>query len=159
MVRRGHVPFFFRPVEFLVFDPLSVFTFAGLTAAAIVNRRRTDWHRRLHYCGMSLLLGPGFGRLLPMPLLQGYAFEATFAACMIFPAVGVAADLRRRGRVHRAWWWGIGAMIGFFVATELITYSPVGSAIYDWVAAGSPGEAVAPLGFGAPPPTPLVTGR
>ncbi|HEY0327285.1 MAG TPA: hypothetical protein VGC46_15075, partial [Allosphingosinicella sp.] len=34
MVRLGHVPFFFRPLQFLVFDPVAVFTFAGLTTAA-----------------------------------------------------------------------------------------------------------------------------
>src|ERR1043165_6633517 len=34
MVRRGQVPFFFRPLHFLVFDPMTIFTFAGLTAAA-----------------------------------------------------------------------------------------------------------------------------
>src|SRR6476661_10877196 len=60
MVRRGHVPFFFRPLQFLVFDPVSLFAFVGLTGAAIALRRRTEWHRRLHYCGMSILLGPAF---------------------------------------------------------------------------------------------------
>ncbi|MEA3081360.1 MAG: hypothetical protein QOD54_1028, partial [Sphingomonadales bacterium] len=56
MVRRGQVPFFFRPLQVLVFDPMTLFTFAGLTLAAVTLRRRTDWHRRLHFCGMSLLL-------------------------------------------------------------------------------------------------------
>jgi hypothetical protein len=159
MVRRGQVPFFFQPLQFLVFDPLTVFTFAGLTAAAIVNRRRTDWHRRLHFCGMSLLLGPAFGRLLPLPLLQPWAFEATFAALILFPAAGIAADLRRRGRVHPAWVWGLSAMLGSLLATEAITYGPAGPSLYRAVVAGSPAAAVAPLGFGAPPEGPLITGR
>src|SRR4051812_34218038 len=60
IVRRGHVPFFFKPVQFLVFDPMSLFTFVGLTVAAIALRKQTDWHRRLHFCGMTMLLGPGF---------------------------------------------------------------------------------------------------
>ncbi|HEX7948377.1 MAG TPA: hypothetical protein VF495_27170, partial [Phenylobacterium sp.] len=68
MIRRGQVPFFFRPLQFLVFDPLSLLAFIGLTIAAIAMRRQTDWHRSLHFCAMSLLLGPGFGRILPMPL-------------------------------------------------------------------------------------------
>lgn len=59
MARRGQVPFFFQPLQFLVFDPLSLLTFAGLTLSAILLRRKTDWHRRLHFCGMSMLLGPG----------------------------------------------------------------------------------------------------
>ncbi|HEX2764349.1 MAG TPA: hypothetical protein VHM92_10995 [Allosphingosinicella sp.] len=159
MVRRGHVPFIFQPLQFLVFDPMTVFTFAGLTAAAIAMRRRTDWHRRLHYCGMSLLLGPAFGRLLPMPFLVPWAFEATFAALMIFPLVGMVRDARRSGRVHPAWRWGVAAMVGSILLTEAIAYSPLGSAIYRRVTAGSPGAAVDPLAFPPPPPGMLITGR
>lgn len=154
MIRRGQVPFFFKPLQFLVFDPVSLFTFAGLTIAAIVLRRRTDWHRRLHFCAMAILLGPGFGRLLPMPLMIPWAWEATMAACLLFPLVGMAADLRRSGRVHPAWTWGIAALLGSTVVIEAITYSPVGLALYEAVAAGSPGAAVAPLDFPPPPGPP-----
>jgi hypothetical protein len=159
MVRGGHVPFFFRPLHFLVFDPVTVFAFAGLTIAAVRLRRRTEWHRRLHFCGMSLLLGPAFGRLLPLPLLQPWAWEASFAACMLFPVAGAVADIRRSGRVHPAWHWGMAVMIGTFVVTEAITYSPVGRSIYLAVTKGSPGASVAPLGFAPPLAGPLVTGR
>jgi len=159
MVRGGRVPFFFRPLQFLVFDPLSLFTFAGLTAAAITLRRRTDWHRRLHFCGMSILLGPGFGRLLPMPLLAPWAWEADFAACLIFPLVGVLWDLRRSGQVHPAWRWGIGTMVGSLLLIEAITYSPVGLALYRVATAGSPGAAVPALQFAPPPSAPLPTGQ
>ena len=159
MVRRGQVPFFFQPLHFLVFDPLSVLTFAGLTGSAILLRKRTEWHRRLHLCGMSMLLGPGFGRLLPMPLLQPWAWEASFAAAMIFPIAGVVFDLRRSGYVHPAWRWGILTMISTFVAIEAITYSGLGQALYRGVTADSPGTSVPPLQFAAPPAGGLVTGR
>lgn len=159
MVRRGQVPFFFRPLEFLVFDPLSLFTFAGLTAAAIALRRRTAWHRRLHFCGMSMLLAPGFGRLLPMPLLAPWAWEATAAATLLFPLIGMAADKRRTGRVHPAWRWGAGTMLASFVLIEAITYSPVGLSLYESVTTGSPGATVPPLDFAAPPMGPQITGR
>jgi len=154
IVRRGGVPFFFKPLQFLIFDPVSLFTFVGLTVAAIVMRRETDWHRRLHFCGMSLLLGPGFGRLLPMPLITPWAWEATVAACLLFPLVGIAMDLRRSGRVHPAWGWGLAAMLGSVLVTEAVTYSPVGDAIYRAATAGTPGAAVAPLAFPAPPGPP-----
>lgn len=159
MVRNGTVPFFFRPVQFLIFDPVAVLTFGGLTIAAILLRRRTEWHRRLHFCGMSMLLAPAFGRLLPLPLLQPWAWEAAFAASLLFPLVGAWADVRRSGRVYPAWQWGIAVMIGSVVLTEAITYSPVGTAIYDAVTAGSPGASVPPLDFPAPPDGPLMTGR
>lgn len=159
MVRRGQVPFFFRPLQFLVFDPLSLLAFAGLTAAAILLRRRTDWHRRLHFCGMSLLLGPAFGRLLPLPLLAPWAWEATLAACLAFPLVGMVRDLRRNGRAHPAWIWGVAVMIGTLVLIEAITYGPAGPGIYRAVTAGSPGADVPPLQFAPPPGGPLITGR
>jgi hypothetical protein len=159
MLRNGTVPFFFRPLQFLVFDPVTLFAFAGLTVAAVRLRKRTEWHRRLHYCGMSLLLGPAFGRLLPMPLLQPWAWETAFAFCLLFPIAGMIADIRRSGRVHPAWQWGMATMIGALVLTEAITYSPVGTALYGAVTKGSPGAAVAPLNFAPPPAGPLMTGR
>lgn len=156
LLRRGEVPFFFRPLQFLVFDPLALVTFAGLTTAAIILRRQSDWHRRLHFCAMAILLGPGFGRLLPMPLLAPWAWEATAAASLIFPLVGMWADRRRSGQVHPAWRWGVASMLGYVVLTEVITYSPVGVTIYQAITAGSPGAAVAPLAFPAPPSGPPV---
>ena len=159
MVRNGNAPFFFRPLHFLIFDPLTVSGFAGLTVAALVLRRRTEWHRRLQFCGMALLLAPGVGRLLPLPLLQPWAWEATFAVTLLFPLAGVWADLRRSGGVHRAWHWGIGAMVAVFVLTQAITYSPVGTALYRAVTEGTPGAAVGPLDFAPPPAGPLMTGR
>jgi hypothetical protein len=143
LVRMGQAPFFFTPIMFMVMDPLSVLTFVCLSFAAIVLRRRTGWHRRLHYSGMSILLGPALGRLLPMPLLIPFAYEVDFLALLIFPAAGIVADLRRTGRVHPAWWWGLGTIVGSTVLIEAIVRSPIGTAIYHGVTAGTPGAAVA----------------
>ncbi len=159
MVRAGHVPFVFRPLQFLVFDPITVLTFAGLTVAAILMRRQTQWHRRLHFCGMSMLLMPAISRMLPSPMLQPWAYESAFALALCFPLVGAWVDVRRSGRVHPAWQWGIATMIGSFVLIEGITYSPVGTALYSAVTAGSKGATIAPLEFPPPPPGPLITGR
>lgn len=159
MARAGTVPFFFQPLQFLVFDPVAVLTFAGLTVAAVALRRRTEWHRRLHFCGMAMLLAPAFGRILPLPLLQPWSWEATFVATLLFPLAGAWADRRRSGQVHRAWFWGIGTMLASFVLVEVLTYSPVGVPIYDAVTQGSPGAAIDPLAFPQPPEGPLMTGR
>lgn len=159
MVQRGQVPFFFRPVQFLIFDPVSLLTFAGLTMAAIRLRRRTDWHRRLHLCGLAMLLGPGLGRLLPMPLLMPYAWEATAVVSLLFPLAGAVADMRRTGKIHPAWHWGIGTIMASTLLIELLTFSAVGTAFYAAVTAGSPGSTVDPLAFASPPGGPLITGR
>ncbi|MCH3776251.1 hypothetical protein, partial [Campylobacter jejuni] len=68
----------------------------------------------------ALLVGPGVGRILPMPLLIPWAYQAAFATLFIFPLIGMFADWRRDGRIHPAWWWGLGGMIATEVVTDLI---------------------------------------
>ena len=159
MVRRGQAPFFFQPAQFLLFNPISVLTFAGLTWAAVVRRRQTDWHRRLHYCGMANLLGPAIGRLLPMPLLIPWGFEATSVGVLLFPLVAIVLERRRTGRVHPAWWVGTGTVAAAMLLVEIATHSPIGSVVYRVVTDGSPGAAIDPYGFPPPPGAPLIARR
>lgn len=159
MVRNGVTPFFFRPLHFLIFDPVQCLTFAGLTIAAVRLRRQTDWHRRLHVCGMALLLGPAFGRLSPMPFLPPVAWEVTFVQCLVVLGIIVVLDTRRRGAVHPAWKWGVASWLGMAVLIEALTFSPIGTAIYDATVAGYPGASVDPLAFPPQPEGPLMTGR
>ena len=149
--RGMHIPFFFQPAYFVVMDPLSLYAFAGLAAAAIVMRRRTLWHRRLMFCGMAILLGPAIGRLIPMPLLIPYAGEAVFAAILLFPIAGMIHDLRASGRVHPAWLWGAGAIVALQITINLVAFSPLGPALYRGITSGTPAAAIPPLAF-APPP-------
>ena len=158
LARHGNVPFFFTPQQFLIGDPVTLLGFVGLTGAAIALRRRTDWHARLHICGMTMLMGPAFGRLLPMPFLPPYAFEVASAAGAIFPLAGIVRD-RRRGAIHPAWWIGLATLAGALILTDLIAYSPLGDRIYRAVVAGSPGADVPGLEFAPPPLTRLRTGR
>jgi len=159
MARQGTVPFFFQPAYFLVMNSITMLCFGALVATAITLRKRTEWHRRILFCAMAFLTGPAFGRLLPMPLLIPFAEWAVFAALMVLPLVGMVADLRRRGSVHAAWWWGVAAMTASQLAMTLIAYSPLGLAIYDEVTRGSPGAAAPPYEFAPPPDSPLITGR
>ena len=136
--RTGGLPFF-DAREFLFANPFSIISFAGLVAAAIMVRRRTGWHRRLMYCAMAYLTGPGFGRLLPAPLLIPWAFwVASFVAPSIFPLIGIVFDYRRTGKVHPAWLWGIGAALAALIAADLVAYSAPGTALTRAVIAGSP---------------------
>lgn len=159
MARAGNVPFFFMPQQFLIGDPLTLVAFVGLTIAAIAMRRQTDWHARLHIGGMTMLMGPAFGRLLPLPFMTPYAFEAAMVAGLIFPIVGMVRDRRRSGRIHPAWLWSVGVLMATLVSTDLIAYSPAGDAIYGTVTAGSPGANVPGLEFPPSPIGPLRTGR
>jgi hypothetical protein len=145
-VAQGRVPPFFEPVYFLVMNPLHILMVAALVMAAILMRRRTQWHRRLMFCSMALLLAPAFGRLLPMPLLVPYAGIAVIIPSLGFIVAGALRDRRKQGSVHPAWWWGMGTCIGVVILIQVVAYSPLGLALYETVTAGS-ATALPPLGF------------
>jgi hypothetical protein len=151
MVRDGRTPPDIQPQQFLIFNPLTLLGFIACVAAAIGLRRRTDWHRRLQLTGMAMIIGTAIGRMLPGPSLVPHAFDAEFAAGMIFPLAGAFADWRRCARVHPAWLAGLAAMLAVWGLANAISFSPLGARIYAAVTAGTPGAAIPGLGFSPPP--------
>jgi hypothetical protein len=143
-------PFFFAQNEFFISNLAGLLVFGGLALWALRVRRYTGWHRRLMLVAMSALTGPGLGRLLPMPLLIPYAWPIAVAASFVFGAVAILVDWRTNGRVHPAYWWGMGINVGGFLASMALAYSPIGYAITEAVIAGTPG-AERPMGPFLPP--------
>lgn len=145
-------PFFFDQNEFLVSNFMLLLAFAGLVIWALRTRRHQGWHRRLMLVAMTILTGPGLGRLLPGPLMIPYAWEILFAATLVFPIIGMIADRRRHGSVHPAYLWGTGAMIAVFLASLAIAETPWAIDLTRQFVAGTPGaarpmEAFLPPGF------------
>lgn len=159
VVRSGTAPFFFQPQHFFVANILGLLGFAGLTWAAVAMRRRTDWHRRLHVASMTILLGPAFGRLLPIPFMIPWSFQVAALCSAAFLLILMVLDARRVGRLHRAWSVGLAVSLATLVAAQVVAFGPAGNAIYRAVTAGSPGAAVSPLAFPPPPPGIQITGR
>lgn len=154
-IQTARTPFFFQPQHFLVANPMTLIGFAALFSAAIVMRRRFDWHSRLHISAFVMLMGPGFGRLLPMPFLTPYAFEAAGLVALIFPLFGILRDWRVHGRPHPAWFWGIGVLLAVTILARLIGFSPIGEAIYVAVTTGGALAGTDGLAFPPPPPGPI----
>jgi hypothetical protein len=154
-VQSARTPFFFQPQHFLIANPMTLVGFAGLFWAAIHFRRQTDWHARLHIGAFVILLGPGFGRLLPMPFLPPYAFEIACLAALVFPIVGIVRDWRVHGRPHAAWFWSIGVLLAVLLLGRIVGFSPVGAAFYDAITTGSGLAGSDGLAFPPPPPGPL----
>ena len=144
-LRRGHTAPFFAPAYFTVMAPLTVYTFAGLATAAVIKRRQTDWHKRLHFCAMAGLMGPGFGRILPMPLFVPHAAQVETVSVFVIPVVAAAIDWRQTGQLHRAWLWGIGTLVVSRTVIEVLADSPIAAALYAWITVGSPGAALPPF--------------
>ena len=100
-VRGTGGPFFFAQNEFLISNLAGLLVFGGLALWSLKARRYTGWHRRLMLVAMSVLTGPGLGRLLPMPMLIPYAWPLANLFTLAFPVIGMIADWRRDGRVQR----------------------------------------------------------
>jgi hypothetical protein len=110
---------------FLIVPGSAMLLFAGFIAAAIVNRRRSDWHKRFMLIATVSLLNapiarffflaatgggpgmrPGMGPPRPvefglMPALLG---DLIIVLAMLF-------DWRTRGRPHPAYVWGLGVLL------------------------------------------------
>jgi hypothetical protein len=149
-MRRTGGPFFFDQNEFLISNSLQLLCFAGFVLTAVAQRRNTGWHRRLMFMGMSILTGPGLGRLLPMPLMMPNAWRIMVVVTMVFPVIMMIADQRRNGRVHPAWFWGVGVVVGVQVIADLIAYSAFGVSLTQSVLAGTAG-AERPMAAFMPP--------
>ena len=152
VARRTGGPFFFHVSEFLWSNIMTLWCFGGLAWWALMRRRYTGWHRRLMLCAMAILTGPGLGRLLPLPLMIPNAWTITVMVTMIFPVIGMIADKRTQGRVHPAYWWGLGIYAGVFLLSLALAYSPFGIGLTEQLIAGTPGaerpmEAFLPPGF------------
>lgn len=138
-LRRSGGPFFFAPAEFLFGGVSGIIVFALLVGLALALRRQGDWHRRLMLCAMADITGPGWGRLMPMPLLIPYAWQAGQLAGLVFPLVGMLGDWRRNGRVHPAWLVGAALLATGTVAGELVAATPWADGVTRQIMAGHPG--------------------
>lgn len=156
-VQTGRTPFFFQPQHFIIANPLTLYASIGLLGAALLLRHHPDWHMRLQVGSFALLMGPGFGRLLPMPIMTPYAHEIAALVALVFPLAGMLHDWRAHGRVHPAWLWGIAVLAGITLLSRAVGFSPAGEFVYETVVAGTPMAEVSGLEFPpplGPPPAP-----
>ena len=155
-VRTGRAPFFFQPQHFLIVNSLGMVCYIAMFAAAVYLRRRVDWHPRVQAGAFVLLMGPGFGRLLPSPLLMPWAFEISAVVPLIFAAVGMARDLKQRGRIHPAWWAPVIVVVLWLGFARVVAFTPAGDALYQAVTIGTVWEGTDGRAFPPPPPMPPV---
>jgi magnesium-transporting ATPase (P-type) len=95
------------PLQFMGFVLAGLFVFAILVGAALLLRRRRDWHKRLMLLSCLSMTGPGLTRI-PPEWFRAFAFLKTgglaglFGLDLLLVYVCIAWDTWRHRRLHPA---------------------------------------------------------
>jgi len=123
--RLGHAPPESPPpLAFMALPLFAIALSAALVVAALWNRRRSDWHKRLMLSSFFIMTGPGSGRLA-IPL--GFAAQGVWIAVALAElllAACIAYDYMRHQRVHPAYVCAAGCYAVFHVGLAWALGSP-----------------------------------
>ena len=111
-------------VTVLGLELIQMALFAGLVAAAIVMRRRPDFHKRLMLLATACMMPSAFSRIplnLTFMVSNFVSILMLFNLCVIVPA---SIDTLRNRRLHPAFGWGGLIVIGALNAGYPIAISP-----------------------------------
>lgn len=130
-LRRGEAPNGAPSPQFFFAIPIfTIIVFGILTWAAIANRARPAWHKRLMLLGTVAILSAAIARW-PLAIFETGGPPAFFAGTDVFVAVVVLYDVFTLKRVHPATLWGAGAVI----ASEIVAMAVGGTAAWGALAA------------------------
>lgn len=133
---------------FMIVPISAILMFAGFVTAAMVNRRRADWHKRLMLIATVSLLNAAFARFFFLAVNGGgpgmrpgmgpprpaeFALTAGLLADSII-VLAMLFDWRARGRPHRAYLWGLGILVAVQVARGPLSRTDGWSATADFLA-------------------------
>ena len=89
------------PLVFLAIPLGVILVYGTLVAAAIANRRRPDWHKRLMLLAAISVLTPAIARI-PIDALQAGGIVAFMGLTDLFAIACIAWDTARSRRLHPA---------------------------------------------------------
>ncbi len=112
------------PRSFFVIPMRVMVLFPALVAAAVWFRHDAQTHKRLMLLATISILDAAIARL-PIPGMLAMGPLLFFALQDLLIGIGMAYDRWNRGRIHRAWWWGMGLMAGSQAAALAIAGTPL----------------------------------
>lgn len=94
--------------------------------AALLNRRRPEWHKRLMMTAAATVIAAGTWRLWVGAFgFHDWAMPAALASTKIFILAGIVHDLVVRRSVHTAWWVGLIVSSAVEAASLMIVGTPL----------------------------------
>jgi len=130
---RGHTDFAASQVIITSLDLLQMLFFAGFVAAAIWQRRRPDYHKRLMLLTIACMLPDALARLPVSFMTQATETELNLRIMVgldLFILTCVGLDTLWHRRLHPAFAWGALLFVGAFHVTLYLTKTPA------WIAFG-----------------------
>jgi hypothetical protein len=109
-VRDGHPPPGIAPLEFLIIPVFDMLVFAPLVAAGVYFRRQAEMHKRLMLIATLSLTSAALARVTGTPGAGGPL--VFFGVVDLLIVGGALYDRKTRGRVHPAYKWGGGLVVG-----------------------------------------------
>ncbi|ESQ90162.1 hypothetical protein ABAC460_10450 [Asticcacaulis sp. AC460] len=83
--------------------------FLGFYLAALLNRHRPDWHKRLMISAAATVIAAATWRLWVAAIgFQDWAMPAALMSTKVFIVAGMIHDFATRRKIHPAWWVGLG---------------------------------------------------
>ena len=131
--RLGHTPGP-PPLVFLAIPLGDMVVFTILVAAAILYRRRSDFHKRLMLLGTLSIITAAIARI-PLEFLQAGGLPAFFGTTDLLVLACVAFDTVKNRRLHPAFIAGVLLIIGSQVARFLIAGTPQWQRFAGWLIA------------------------
>jgi uncharacterized membrane protein YozB (DUF420 family) len=98
------------PLVFLAIPIGVVLLFGAFVAAAVLMRRRSDWHKRLMLLASIAILTPAIARI-PIDAIHAGGIVLFFALTDLLAIACAAYDAVRNRRLHPAFGWGTLALI------------------------------------------------
>lgn len=112
LLNRGVVPIpGLNPRSFFAIPVRDILTFAILAGAGIHFRRDAEMHKRLMLIATITLLAAAIARM-PIPGMATLGPPLFYGLQDLLIVIGILYDRFTRGRVHRAYGWGLGLMVG-----------------------------------------------
>jgi hypothetical protein len=109
---------------------LGLVLFLGFYGAALLNRHRPDWHKRLMITAAATVIAAGTWRLWVAAFgFQDWAMPAAIASTKLFIVAGMIHDFAARRSVHPAWWIGLIVSVAVEFGSLMIVGTPVGAVL------------------------------
>ena len=134
-VAAGHAPPGREPLQFLSVPIGTTFMFASLLTAALVARRKREWHKRLMFLATLALIVPAMGRIDTF-LMAPLGLPRTILAVWVtiaFVAWAWWNDWRKLGRVHPAYVYAGLVLIASVPLRRAIGFTDWWRPIAEWI--------------------------